>query len=441
LDYRRPSVLVAAAKWWSLSARLASGLLRKGCRVSAICPKGHPLERLSGLENVEPYRGLASLQSLSRALKAVRPDVVVPCDDGVVAQLHTLHQRDDSLAPLIERSLGDPQSFKVVRSRFALLGVAAELGIPVPETRRVQNREHLALWHERIDGTAVLKVDGESGGNGVRFCTTLQESICAFDKLNLPYGLATGCKRMAIDRDPLALWSSLTRGNPEITIQRFIPGRPANCMAICRDGELLSVVTALVLTTDGPTGAATIIRQTNDEGMAYAAKQLAKRLRLSGFFGLDFIVEAGSQTPHLIELNPRCTQLGHLEFSHQASLAAVFSADLRGEAPPAPSNPTPLGTIALYPQALRAKASRYREDSYLDVPWDEPALMAELKLDPWPQRRWAARLYHAFRPVNAAGAVEYDDLRVGGQPVPAPIELWRPHGDSNPGYIRERDVS
>jgi hypothetical protein len=371
---------------------------------------GHPLSYVHGLERIERYRGVGSLSCLSETIKSLTPDIVIPCDDGVVAQLHMLHESDPSIRDVIEASLGDPSSFPIVRSRRRLLHAAAALGISVPETRRVRGQEDLAFWHQQIADAAVLKVDGESGGNGVRICKSLADSLTAWREFAAPQGLATGWKRLAVDRDPLALWSREHRRGQEITAQRVIRGQPANTMAVCRDGQLLAQVSVVVLSSEGPTGAATTIRRTQEPRMAQAAALLAERLKLTGFFGLDFMIEADSGIPYLIEMNPRATQLGHLEFPDQASLAGAFSAEWRGDLPPAPNNPIPLENVALFPQAVRTLPPRSRpfEGAYLDVPRDQPDLLAELKLEPWPQRRWLARLYHRVRPVLKIASVEYE---------------------------------
>src|ERR1700676_4172805 len=197
LDRTQPSVLIAAAKWWPLSARLAVALQRHGCQVRAVCPTRHPLAHVSGLLQTYRYGGIFLLSSLRRALLECRPDVVIPCDDGVVAQLHVLHQLDPSLRSLIERSLGPPDSFSVVASRYRLLNAAVELGIRVPRTRRVEKTKDLESWHEDIASAAVLKVDGESGGNGVRIVHSLGESLAAYRELRVPCNSATAWKRLA----------------------------------------------------------------------------------------------------------------------------------------------------------------------------------------------------------------------------------------------------
>jgi hypothetical protein len=406
-------VLLVAAKWWPLSARLAIALVRHRCRVRAVCPAGHLLTHISGLDRVDRYSGLDSLACLRRSLREFEPDVIVPCDDGVVAQLHALHQQYPSLRETIERSLGSPEHYSTVSSRQKLLSTAQELGIAVPKTGMVAGSEDLAHWHENGVSASVLKVDGESGGNGVRITRGLRESVAAWRQLRARRSIGAAWKRMAIDRYPLALWMRNSQADREIIVQEFVRGRPANSMFACREGKVLSSVSVAVVVSDGPIGAATIIRRVNNESMSEAAELLAGRLQLTGFYGLDFIIESATETPYLIEMNPRCTQLGHLEFPDQGSLAGSFSAAVCDELPPAPIRPISNATIALFPQAGAVRQARYQyiDSSYYDVPWDEPQLVRELLLEPWPQRRWAARLYHMLRRVDKSEPVIFEDAR------------------------------
>jgi ATP-grasp domain len=411
LTDRRPSVLIVAAKWWPTSARLAIALIRHGCRVGAVYPTGHPLGFISGIEYIRRYRGIRSLSCLHRCIGEWRPDLVIPCDDGVVAQLHELHALEPAMRGLIERSIGSPDGYSVVGSRFQLLNTATILGIRVPRTVRVGSAQDLVNWHENTESISVLKVDGECGGSGVRFTRSLDESLAAWRELSVRPTAAHAWKRLIIDRDPLAAWIRSNRGGREVTIQDFIAGRPANSLLLCRDGAVISQAYALVVASDGPTGAATIIRPMSDKRTALAGELLAAKLHLSGFCGLDFMVEAATGNPYLIEMNPRCTQLGHLEFAGQGSLAAALCADLKGEPLGCPLHPVRPGPIALFPQAFDkiAAQSPHLDLSYHDIPWEEPRLVDELMLESWPLRRWAARLYHLFRPVSQMVPVEFED--------------------------------
>ena len=406
----RPSILIVATKWWSTSARLAIVLVRDGCRVGAVYPAGHPLKFISGIEYTRRYRGIRSLSCLSSCIREWLPDIIIPCDDGVVAQLHELHRREPAMRDLIERSIGSADGYEVVGSRFQLLNTAANLGIRVPRTVRVGSAQDLIDWHRNNELLSVLKVDGESGGNGVRISGSLDESLRAWRELSVRPTAAHAWKRLAIDRDPLATWMRSNRSDREVTIQEFITGRPANSMLLCRGGAVISQSSALVVASDGPTGAATIIRPMSDRRVAVAGELLAAKLHLSGFCGLDFMIEAATGNPYLIEMNPRCTQLGHLEFACQGSLAAALCADLKGEPMCSPLHPIRPGTIALFPQAFTkvAAQSPHLDSSYHDIPWEEPRLVHELMLEPWPIRRWAARLYHLFRPVSRLVPVEFE---------------------------------
>jgi hypothetical protein len=407
---RRPSVLIVAAKWWSTSARLAIALVRDGCRVGAIYPGGHPLRCISGIEYTRRYRGIRSLKCLRRCINEWKPDIVIPFDDGVVAQLHELHRQEPTLRDLIERSIGAPEGYAVVDSRFQLLNMAAGLNIRVPKTVRVSSTQDLVEWHHNNEAISVLKVDGESGGNGVRISNSLDQSLAAWRELSMRPTAAHAWKRLVIDRDPLARWVRSNRGGREVTIQEYIAGRPAKSMLACRDGAVISQAAALVVASDGPTGAATIIRPMSDRHMALAGELLAAKLRLNGFCGLDFMIEATTGNPYLIEMNPRCTQLGHLEFAGQGSLVAALCADLKGESMRLPLHPVRRGPIALFPQAFGkiAAQSPHLDASYHDIPWEEPRLVHELMLEPWPIRRWAARLYHLFRPVSRVVPAEFE---------------------------------
>ncbi len=412
LDGRsEPSVLIVAAKWWPASARLAVAFRRHGCRISAICPAGHPLRYVTGLDHVFRYGGLLPLRDLRRAVHQSGADVVVPCDDGAVAQLHALHQLDLSLRPVIGRSLGSPQSYSIVDSRFQLLNLAAKANINVPITRRIATADDLVKWHDEFSSGAVIKVDGESGGNGVRISRSLSESIAAWNDLRAPSGPLTAWKRLAIDCDPLALWSRRYYGAREVTAQEFIAGRPANSMVACWGGKMLASISVIVVSAEGQTGAATVVRVIQNRLMQEAAEQLVSQLNLSGFFGFDFIIKPGSSAPYLIEMNPRCTQLGHLEIAG-SSLARAFSEVLGASSASPAQVAIRCDTIALFPQALAAgEACRpFVESGYHDVPWEEPHLKNELMLTSWPRRHRIARLYHSFKPPTRAEPVVFEDI-------------------------------
>jgi len=413
----KPHVLLVAAKWWPLSARMAIALLQNGCVVSAVCPKHHLLSFVVGISDLYPYSSIDSLASLHRAVVDAKPDIIVPCDDGAAGQCRALHDFDGSLRPLIESSLGSPQSFGVLESRYRFLSTSRDLGLRTPRTQRVVQKQDLIDWYRTAGDKSVVKVDGDSGGNGVRICESLDESLAAWETLGcLPNRLAAW-KRIFIDKDPLALW--LRKQPRHVTVQEFIEGPPANSMVLSWQGRMLALVSVAVVAADGPTGAATVIRVIDDARMEEAARTLSSHLHLTGFFGLDFVIERTTGVPYLIEINPRCTQLGHLEATEGGSLAAGLATVLRG-AGARVGEPAPTGTrVALFPQAVAAGPSvkPLVDASVLDIPANAPTLVAEMTKGPWPARQWIWRVYHTFNRARLQTPMVYEEY--GTPPVNA----------------------
>jgi hypothetical protein len=133
---------------------------------------------------------------------------------------------------------------------------------------------------------------------------------------------------------------------------------------------------------------------------------------LSGFHGLDFVLDQKTGAAYLIEINPRCTQLGHLCLSVQGDLAGAISTKLRNEPIEAqvPDAKKLLAgdTVAFFPQAFKCNPlSPYLRNGYHDVPWEEPALVRELLRNSWPERRWLSRVYHYYRAPNYPREVSF----------------------------------
>jgi hypothetical protein len=376
------------------------------------------MKYVTGVERIHRYRGLDSLGALKSAIVASRPDIIVPCDDGVVWQLHALHAQNPELRPLIEYSLGSPEMYATIRSRAGVLQAAAELGIRTPATAALASEDELGKWCN--GSSAVLKADGTWGGSGVEIAHSPGEALAAYRRLAKPQGAGVTWKRLLVNRDPFAVWSWRNREAPLVTIQQFIAGRPANTMLACWKGEVLSSVTVEVICAQGATGAATVVRLIRNPEIERASRLLAQRLMLSGFHGLDFILEEGTGTAYLIELNPRCTQLGHLRLPGQGDLVGALVAALRGENPRADgdailsdtilSDTVLSNTVAFFPQAfLGNPRNPYLRRGYHDVPWEEPGLFRELLRERWPDRQLLARIYHSFRPPKPLEEVRFDE--------------------------------
>ena len=163
-DHAQSSLLIISSVWWPSSAKLAVALANYGCKVEGVCPPDHPFSFIDGITKIYPYRGLDSLKSLYEAISLSNPYLLIPCDDGVVWQLHELHQSKPELRPLIERSLGAPSGYKALAGRAELLQLAQELHIRVPSTKQIAKPNDLEECFSSPGRSAILKLDGTNGG-------------------------------------------------------------------------------------------------------------------------------------------------------------------------------------------------------------------------------------------------------------------------------------
>ena len=337
------------------------------------------------------------MSMLRAAIRAAQPTLIVPCDDMAVWQLHALHANEADLRPLIELSLGAAEAYPALQQRGEVLRIAQSLGIRVPLTQTLNSAEELEDWN--FDRAAVLKLDGTWGGEGVTIVRSLEEAIQKYHSAPKTMKAWMAWKRFVINRHFFALWAWQKRKTSKMTIQEFIPGRPATNMIACWRGEVLASSTVEVLVSQAPTGAANVVRVIQNNEIEDAARLLARKLQLSGFHGLDFVLEEDTDAAYLLELNPRATQLGHLNLSAHGDLAGVMAGKLRNEAPDkiACEHQIQNSSIAFFPHTFKSNpASVYLHQGYHDVPWDEPALVRELLCDPWPERQWQSRIYQSL---------------------------------------------
>jgi len=148
-----------------------------------------------------------------------------------------------------------------------------------------------------------------------------------------------------------------------------------------------------------------------DEEIETASRLLAKRLGLSGFHGLDFVIEDSTQQAYLIEMNPRATQLGHLNVCPRGNLADVLAAKVmnRTASPAAGALRIQSETIALFPHAWKTDPeNELLSTGYHDVPWEQPALVRELMGKTWPERRLLNRILNSLWLLKTRGEKHAD---------------------------------
>lgn len=389
MSHSRPRILLTDTERWATPARLAIALSETGADVTVLCPPRHPILKARCIKRTFNFNGLNPLGSIQAAIESVGPDIVIPGDDRSVHLVHELHARavsqgQTAVADVITRSLGSPESFPILSSRYEFLKIAREEGLHVPDTYPIQEFSDLVRLTTSTAFPLVMKVDGTSAGRGVRIIHTPEEADQFFQRARTPYTTARAMKRFIVNRDRFFLRPWWLGSEPKVIAQSYVQGYPANCAVACWEGQVLAGVNVEAVSAVGSTGPASVVRVINHPAMTLAAERIAKRLRLSGFFGLDFMIEEGTGTAFVIEINPRCTPLCHLRLGKGRDIVAAALRQVSGQ-PIEDVAETSNELIAYYPQAWLSK-NELLQSSFHDIPSNEPEYAQELLRLPWPDR-------------------------------------------------------
>lgn len=377
-------VLIATSCRWFSAARLAIAFGKAGCAVEVLCPPDHPVLSTRVIHRHHIYNGLTPLRSLQAAILSARPDLVVPCDDLMMRQMHRLHalscekenQTSQMVRSLLESSLGAPAGYPYTESRDRFIELVREEKIQTPETQTVQSVEEVESWLAGNGFPAVLKADGTSAGEGVRIVENVTDAVRAYRTLRSPLQTVVVAKRAWVDRDWNGVIPWLSRRPRAISIQSFVTGPDTNVAIACWQGEILASLSVEVLETWKPKGPATIIRLIKNDAMLQVATKILRRLNFSGLCGFDFILDAASGQPLLLEMNARATQTCSLPLGPGGDLIAALCAKFADGPIHTSTLELPGDTVALFPLAWEGDtASEIFQSAYADIPKEEPELV------------------------------------------------------------------
>lgn len=366
-------ILLSTTVTWPAAARLAGAFASCGASVEAFAPRRHPIADSSVLDKLYPYRPLQALSGLREVLETANPDIVLPCDDRATRHLVALAKEDARFADIVACSLGRIGSYETLFSRNVFLNEAAALGIDVPVTREVATEADLKAALHVTGLPVVLKSDGSWGGDGVSFAQNYDEALSAFRHMALAPSRLRSLARAAKRQDAHFLMQAVEPQDYAISVQRFVDGTPATCAFAAWNGEVLANLCMDVMQTVKHAGPATVLRRAVSPEMDEAARRIAHRFALSGFHGLDFMRDKLGKL-HLIEINPRATQICHLALGARHDLPAALIGALEGK----PAKPrvavTSAELIALFPQSQGLHVA----GAYHDIPADDPKLLHAL---------------------------------------------------------------
>lgn len=366
----KQKILLVTTVTWPSAARLAGAFVTLGAEVEAVFPRRHVLRLSRYLKHGYAYRPLHPLRSISAAVRRAEPDQIIPCDDRALNLLLQL----DEFQPLLERSLGSLASYPVLTGRVASLAAARAEGITAPSTVAVDDSYTLDAALAEVGLPCVMKADGSWGGDGVKFVCTHRDAVRALRCLKGPPSRLRSLVRAVLRQDLHFLEQARHPAPSAVCVQALISGKPATSVFAARNGEVLAALHMDVVRWAGEAGPASKMVRVDDPAMDEAARKIAARFHLSGLQGLDFMRDKNG-VPHLIEINPRATQICHL------ALGPDLPAALLGK--PARPPVTDSRQVALFPQLLAA--GEPEPSVYQDIPWDDPAVLRAVSGDLLPE--------------------------------------------------------
>jgi ATP-grasp domain-containing protein len=365
------------------TARLGIAFSQTGAQIDAICPARHVIRKAAELRNAYTYKALSPLASLRDAISSSQPDLLVSADDLTTQHLIDLHAEErakgnsgSSICALIERSLGPQESFPFMIARARFMEIAYEEGVRTPKTGVIKDQGDLEAWAAESGFPVVLKADGSSSGEGTKIVQSLAQAERALKSLQEPVELIRVVKRAIVNRDLRSVRPKLQHRRTTVNAQKYIPGRDATTLVSCWKGNVLGALHFEVVEKQYKLGPASVMRLIENPEIEMFVGKIARRLKLSGLHGFDFLLEEQTGLPYMIELNPRATQVGHLTLGKGRDLPGALFAAVTGTPPREAPRLTDSSTIALFPQeSIRDPDSPFLKTGYHDIPSNEPELI------------------------------------------------------------------
>ncbi len=196
------------------------------------------------------------------------------------------HFRDRLLAAT-KTAMLDTATLMRLHSKVELADLAREVGIDTPEIQVPRTLDEARRRIAEIDLPIVVKMQQTSGAAGLRIVRdrrTLEKEY--FDVVRV---------------------NRLHNGNLPM-LQQLIEGPTTCTLELCQHGQVLGEVMYRGVRTMPRSGGTTMFRQSMDDPVcSEAAHRLIDHLGYHGLCGFDFVVDADSGRPYLVDGNCRIT--------------------------------------------------------------------------------------------------------------------------------------
>ncbi|HVN35247.1 MAG TPA: ATP-grasp domain-containing protein [Casimicrobiaceae bacterium] len=374
---RRSILLVSTATSWLGTARMPRVLARAGFEVVLLAPQGSLAAKSRYVSRTGYLASTATpmewLLRLIRMIEEHAPEALVPCDEMAVRLLITVALEPPlgfdpgltaRLVGLVEASLGDPRYYVASIDKTMLPAAAEAMGVRVPDYAIATSADDARRRARALGFPIVIKRRFGFAGQGVAVVASDEDLAAAAQQLLRPDQLDLG------ERRP-----------PELLVQAFVAGPYHSQSLVAQRGAVLAsfaheryVPTAVIK------GQTAVLRFIDSPETLAFSETLCRGLGMSGFFSIQFVLDAKSANAYLLEINRRLVTHMHLGERVGRDLATAFfdrsERSGRGAAATTKHDAEESGVIAVFPREwLRDPDSPYLVDFPVDVPWDDPPLL------------------------------------------------------------------
>jgi len=373
-----PILLVATATRWFGAARVPRALANAGFEVTLLAPRGSLAEQSAFVSKVGHLPDNATpmqwVFAFAASVRGTSPRFVVPCDDTALRLLQMLVLSPPEgmqaalqlqLASLIRDSLGDPTHYRTCIDKTLLPAAAEALGVPMPPCIIAGELGEAEAFARSHGYPVVLKRNHSSAGSGVAICADRGQLARAFGEL-----------RRAATQD------FERSGTDRLLVQAYIAGPTKFYPTMAWRGSILVGYAGVrIVAHPEPMGPPTVNRYYHSAELRAMTSKLAAGFGMTGFFSPEFVEDARTGRPYLLEVNRRIVGGAHRGAAIKADHWAALHAALEGVPSPTRSDldEGEEHLTVLFPQEwLRDPFSRWLREYPVDVPWDDPKLIEAL---------------------------------------------------------------
>ncbi len=217
-----PVRIVLLDDCWVQTYYLADGLRRAGCEVHLVCPR--PPRTIgtwlfTSVARANPIHGDAAQHVIDRVVRRVNATHVLPMTDRLLDR----YQRQPPPWHRLLLPRFGPNQAALLRNKVAMSTFVSGLGIPVPETRALDEAGDLEHATAQLGLPVVVRVVTSTAGSGVAIARDLDQLRCAVTRLGA-HGERPYLQRFAT-------------GAPIISAGLFHEGCPLRYYAGVRDAD------------------------------------------------------------------------------------------------------------------------------------------------------------------------------------------------------------